>query len=92
MPSPVGLGNVTGAYSHVPLRAIDRGVNSLENGIGTADTHNQAQPVIKTHRVISIVYLSPTPEGKDLFNRVKPPPGPIKLTSESDIYEINRVL
>ena len=45
MPSSVGLGNITGAYSHVPLRAINRGVNSLENGIGTADTHNQAQPI-----------------------------------------------
>ena len=40
VPSPVGLGNITGAYSHMPLRAINRGVNSLENGIGIADTYN----------------------------------------------------
>ena len=39
--SPVGLGNITGAYSHMSLHAINRGVNSLENGIGIADTYNQ---------------------------------------------------
>ena len=58
-------------------------------------------PNIGIHPVISIAHLSPTPPGKDPFDRKVPPPGPVDTSQQSspsstskssDSYEVEAVL
>jgi hypothetical protein len=54
-------------------------------------------PNMKIHPVISVAHLSPQPDGKDPFNRTRPPPGPVEAEQtdsgleDGEEYEVERI-